>query len=51
MCLHYVKKCSKSEPTDRLKPAGNGYKMSELNLESARLIGKCLKEQLVRAID
>ena len=37
MCLHYVKKCSKSE-TDRLEPAGNGCKMSELNLEPARLI-------------
>ena len=38
MCLHYVKECSKSDPTDQLKPAGNGYKMSELNLEPARLI-------------
>ena len=38
MCLHYVKKCSKSDPTDRLEPAGNGRKMSELNLEPARLI-------------
>ena len=37
MCLHYVKKCSKSDPTDRLEPAGNGCKMSELNLEPARL--------------
>ena len=52
MCLHYVKKCSKSDPTDRLEPAGNGCKMNELNLERARLyIGKCLSEQLVRAID
>ena len=49
MCLHYVKKCSKSDPTDRLERAGNGCKMSELNLEPARL--KCLPEQLVRAID
>ena len=38
MCLHYVKKCSKSDPTDRLEPAGNGCKMSEINLEPARLI-------------
>ena len=38
MCLHYVKKCSKSDPTDRLERAGNGCKMSELNLEPARLI-------------
>ena len=37
-CLHYVKNCSKSDPTDRLEPAGNGCKMSELNLEPARLI-------------
>ena len=37
MCLHYVKKCSKSDPTDRLEKAGNGCKMSELNLEPARL--------------
>ena len=35
---HYVKKCSKSALTDRLEPAGNGCKMSELNLEPARLI-------------
>ena len=37
MCLYCVKKCSKSDPTDRLEPAGNGCKMSELNLEPARL--------------
>ena len=37
MCLHYVKKCSKSDPTDRLEPAVNSCKMSELNLEPARL--------------
>ena len=38
MCLHYVKKCSKSDPTDGLEPADNGCKMGELNLEPARLI-------------
>ena len=38
MYLHYVKKWGKSDPTDRLEPAGNGCKMSELNLEPARLI-------------
>ena len=38
MCLHYVKKCSKSNRTDRLEPASNGCKMSELNLKPARLI-------------
>ena len=38
MCLHYVKKCSKSDPTDRLEPAGNSCKTSELNLEPARHI-------------
>ena len=38
MCLHYVKKCSKSDPTDRLEPAGNGCKMSELNLEPASIL-------------
>ena len=38
MCLHYVKQCSKSDPTDRLEPAGNGCKMSELYLEPARLM-------------
>ena len=37
-CLHYVKNCSKLDPTDRLEPARNGCKMSELNLELARLI-------------
>ena len=51
MCLYYVKQCSKSDPTDRLEPAGNGCKMSELYLEPARLIMLCLPEQLVRAID
>ena len=38
MCIHYVKKCRKFDPTDRLEPAGNGCKMSELNLVPARLI-------------
>ena len=38
MCLHYVKKCSKSDQTDRLEPAGNGCQMSKLNLEQARFI-------------
>ena len=33
-----MKKCSKSDPTNRPEPAGNGCKMSELNLEPARLI-------------
>ena len=52
MCLHYVKKCSKSDPPDILEPVGNGCKTSELNLEPARLIcWKVSKEQLVRAID
>ena len=51
MCLHYVKKCSKSDQTDRLEQANNGCIMSELIFEPARLIGKCLPEQLVRAID
>ena len=37
MGLPYVKKCSKSDLTDRLEPAGNGCKMSELNIEPARL--------------
>ena len=37
MCLHYVKKCSKSDPIDRLEPAGNCCQMSEVNLEPARL--------------
>ena len=37
MCLHYVKKCSKLDPTDKLEQAGNGCKMNELNLEPARL--------------
>ena len=37
MCLHYVKKRSKSDPTDRLEPAGNFCKMSKLKLEPARL--------------
>ena len=35
MCLHYVKKCSKSDPTDRLEPAVNGCKMCKFNLEPA----------------
>ena len=38
MCLHYVKKCSKSDPTDSLVLAGNGCKMSELKLEPAKPI-------------
>ena len=38
MCLHYVKECSKSDPTDKLEPAGNGCKMSELSLEPATFI-------------
>ena len=38
MCLHYGKKCSKSDPTDRLEPAVKGCKMSKFNLEPARLI-------------
>ena len=30
--------CSKSDPTDRLEPAGIGCKMKEFNLETARLM-------------
>ena len=54
--LHYIKKCSKSDPTDRLEPAGNGCKMSDLNLEPARLteINSCrklrLSSRLIKAI-
>ena len=53
MCLHYVKKYSKSDSTDRLEPAGNGCNMSELNLEPARHIyyWKVSTKQLVRVID
>ena len=38
MCLYYVKECSKSDPTDQLEPGSHRWKMSELNLEPARLI-------------
>ena len=45
------KRCYASDPTDRLEPVNNCWKMMGQNLEPDRYSGKCLLKQLVKDID
>ena len=45
------KRCYASDPTDRLEPVNNGWKMIGQNLESDWYSRKCLPEQIVKDID
>ena len=45
------KRCYASDPTDRLEPVKNGWKMIRQNLESDWYSRKCLPEQLVKDND